>query len=526
MKKMKRLIACAAAAITVLTAGTAIAPTKANAELVQIGWRGDVNYDGILSIVDVVVLQKHILGIESIPENMMTPFADVLEDDKVNVSDLNLLKKCLVGGVDWIGIFEEQQTEEPTKPTEPDTPDETPFIGAAISAVGASLPSVGDAALVIFYIDFPDCTYASKLSADEVQSIAFGPEQDADSSFYPFESMSAFFNRSSKGRMNLTGKVFSYTAKNSISSYNENKVAIVEECYEAFKDSEDFSQYDKNNDGKIDATLLTVPSSASSDYWWPCAGGFGDPEYEVDGKKIGHIITGNSEPADHKGFNSTYLHEMGHCMGLPDYYLYYSDDSEGMNGSSGTELMDTDAYSDFCAYSKLMLGWYRENQVDVFDTNQGSQTFTLKPAQSENGNCVIIPNGTLDENYCSEYFVIEYETTEGNNSGITRGDLWWQNVESGVRIIHVYGEMHSDYWWTYLKYQNGSEYTGYNDEGIRLIRLVNDGNGPFTTGASINSFTQGFAWYDSNENETIDPGVTVSIGELTEEGYSITITQN
>lgn len=510
MRKMKRIMACAASMAVILT-GVSAPLSQADAEMVQTGWRGDVNYDGRLSVADIVVLQKHLSGIESLSADMFEEFADVTADGRVNIADLALLKKCLDGGTEWIGIFEEQ--------TEPE-PEVKPFINAPIEAFGASLPSQDEASLVIFYVDFPDCTYENKLTAEEVQNIAFG-EENTESQYYPFESMSAFYDRSSKGAMNLTGKVFSYTAQNSISYYNEDKVALAKECFEAFNESEDFSQYDKDSDGMIDATLFTVPVSANEDHWWPCAGGFGDYEYTVDGVKVGHIITGNAEPSDPMNFNSSYLHEMGHCMGLPDYYLYYSDDFDSMHGSAGTELMDADAYSDFCSYSKLMLGWYREDQISVYDSAQGSQTFTLKNAQTDEGNCVIVPCGTLDENYFSEYFIIEYSTDGGNNTGIA--NLWWQEVESGVRIHHVYSEIYSDYWWTYPKYQNGSEFTGMNDDGIRLIRLVNDGNGPFRTGDIVSEETSGFGWYDSSENETIDTGITISIGELTEEGYTITI---
>ena len=56
-------------------------------------------------------------------------------------------------------------------------------------------------------------------------------------------------------------------------------------------------------------------------------------------------------------------------MGLPDYYLYNSDDFEGMKGNAGTELMDADAASDFGCFSKLMLGWYQKNQVTVYDSS-------------------------------------------------------------------------------------------------------------------------------------------------------------
>ena len=111
-----------------------------------------------------------------------------------------------------------------------------------------------------------------------------------------------------------------------------------------FKDTVDFAQFDGNGDGKIDATLFTVPTKAGDDDWWPCAGAFGDEAYRVDGVAVGHIITGNAQVESRDSyFNyiSSYCHELGHCTGLPDYYLYGRDDREGLHGSAGIELMDT-----------------------------------------------------------------------------------------------------------------------------------------------------------------------------------------
>ena len=53
-----------------------------------------------------------------------------------------------------------------------------------------------------------------------------------------------------------------------------------------------------------------------------------------------------------------------------------------MKGNAGTELMDADAASDFGCFSKLMLGWYQKNQVSVYDSSKGTQTFQLQNAQT------------------------------------------------------------------------------------------------------------------------------------------------
>ena len=546
-----------------MAALTAAAGINAAAEPPLLGYRGDVNQDSTLTTADAVIMQKFLTGAMEFESDSMYVNADVNDDNVINVYDLILLKRCITGHMDWIGIYGEDpdatartdtsETEiDPllttvsllTDPEESTTAEtettttvittgsvELPFIPAPIAEIDSSLPSQGDANLVIFYVDFPDCTYGSAdMTAEQVEEIAFG-EEDLSDVNYPFESMSAFYKRSSKGAMELTGKVFRYTTKENRSAYDTDKVKLAEECYEAFNAENDFSSYDADMDGYIDATLFTVPTAAGDTDWWPCAGAFGDSSYIVDGVRVGHIITGNAQIeslSDYSNFNSSYLHEMGHCMGFPDYYLYSSDDYDSMHGSAGYELMDADAFSDFGSFSKLMLGWYRENQISVYDKSKGSQTFELNNAQTDDGNCVIIPMNDLGGNYASgEYFIIEYATNTGNNDlSSTRP---WQVTSDGIRIYHVKPEIYDNGWWKYFKYSNGSEFTDTDgdgtpdDQGIRLIRLVNDGNDSFTSGSVIGYGTPGFGWYNSSEEEAVDPGVTIRVGELKDGKYTITI---
>ncbi len=516
MKRAKYILS-AILGVTMAVTGMTL---HASAAQQLVGYFGDVTGDGELSATDVIKLQKHLLTLERLDSELAVTLADMNEDDSINAFDLDILKRTVLKN-DWRGMYEE--VPDPTEPsTEP--PTEAPMIPAVAHNIYSSLPSQGKGNLVIFYVDFPDCRYTVDFTTEQIAEIAFGEEDTSDRN-YPFDSISAFYKRSSKGVMDLEGSVFRYTTNENRSAYDEDKEKLARECYNAFKDSEDFSRFDANSDGVIDATLFTVPTAAGDDHWWPQAGGFFDYDYTVDGMSIGHMITGNAQiesATEYKNFVSSYLHELGHCMGIPDYYLYYSDDFEGFHGNAGTELMDVDAYSDFGCFSKLMLGWYREDQVAVYDASQGSQTFLLNNAQTNEGNCVIIPYGKLDDRYFSEYFIIEYITPDANNSGLQR-DMWWQEVGSGVRVFHVQAEISTDYWWTFFRYENGSEFTGYEDSGHRLIRLVNDGKGVYKTGAVINGSTPGFGWYDWNGNESVNPGVSISVGELVNGQYSITI---
>lgn len=529
-KQKKKLAAALSAAVMVSTLSAPIsfanspsvivmpAAVTANAadSAQQSGYYlGDINGNGQVDVADVVLLQKWLLAA---PDAYLANWkaGDLSKNDKLDVVDLCLLKCLLLSG------------EQPEWVSDGDPDEDSSFITANMAKHGASLPTQGNAKLVVFYVDFPDCQYDYAPSVEELNQISFGAANESNSC-YPFESFSAFYSRASKGSMNFDGQVFRYTTKENQSAYDNDKVKIAEECYEAFKDQVDFSQFDGNGDGKIDATLFTVPNKAGDDHWWPCAGAFGDPNYRVDGVGIGHIITGNAQvgsTTDYVNYISSYCHELGHCTGLPDYYLFTNpSDSEGMHGTAGIELMDTDAGSDFGAFSKLMEGWYRQNQVQVYDPSKGTQTFTLSNAQTDEGNCVIIPNGQLADDYFSEYFIIEYATKDGNNSGVGRNTAWWATSGEGVRVYHI--EATTEYGWNnYFRYASGSEFTN-QDQGRRLIRIIDDTDKDnfYHSGDVIDGNISGFHWYDENGGQTIDTGLTITVGELTDGKYSITINQ-
>lgn len=493
----------------------------------------DMNTDGKIDIYDLIMLKEYVSNLFS--ESVREWFEDeeIPQETTVSTEMTTVSSETETTTVATVSYIVDSFTEEiPEETAPPETTmtvsvtDDNSFISPPVNDVLRNIPSQGDSEVVIFYVDFPNCKYSAELSAEQIDEIAFGAENTNDSN-YPFESISAFYSRASKGVSSVKGKTFRYTAKENIEEYEDDKGKLLKECYKAFENQVDFSQFDGDKNGFIDATLINVPAVSDTDIWWPSAGSSSLKAFKVDNMKIGHVITGNSEIAglcDYTEFVRIYSHELAHGMGLPDYYEYLeSEDSdfEGLHGLAGIELMD-DALSDFGAVSKLHLGWYRKNQVNVYDYSKGTQTYTLKSSQTENGNCLIIPCGELDSKYKSEYFVIEYNTNEANNSYIRDN---WYNYGNGIRIYHVDAEIYDNGYWTAYKYESGNGfYSG--EEGRRFIRITDDFadyDNYYHTGDIIDSSVQGFCFYDESGNETVDAKVRVIIGELTENGYEITV---
>ncbi|MDE5853568.1 MAG: hypothetical protein K2H19_00695 [Ruminococcus sp.] len=558
---LKRIVVAVTASMAV---STVLISTSTFADWKQIGFMGDINGDKLISIADAVLMTKHLLGSEflskdngyevsgkrininggdSFISDKTLQTADINQDGRIDVYDLIMLRKNIAAGVGLpVMEWEEEtissvssdtsfSTTSTTTTTTTTSAQKNSFIEPPVYDLYGSMPSQGDAELLIFYVDFPDCKYDYNPTADEINKIAFGYADEKNIN-YPFESMSAFYNRSSKGAMKLNGTTYTYTAKNNKSYYEGDvwHVALVDEIIAEFDKTIDFSEFDGNNDKIIDSILISVPESAGNENWWASAGAFGgDSENRADGMNIGHVIVGNAEiksADDYSSFNSSYLHEMGHCMGLPDYYLYGVEDFQGMHGSAGFEMMD-DANCDFGAVSKLMLGWYTSEQINIFDKNTDTQKYTLFDAQTDNGNCVIIPCKSLGDKYRSEFFIIEYTSLKNNNSNLA--NEWWRSTGEGVRVYHAETSESGDLWYNTFKYASGNDETTNYGNGRRFIRLVGESDDStdnlFKAGDIIDNTVPEFNIYDDNGQQTIDPEITITVGEINGENCTVTISK-
>lgn len=509
--------------------------------------KGDINSDGDVNSVDLSVMSLYLSGRASISREGFLS-ADMDNDGSVDSIDLVKLRKLIISK-------DTKTSDTETKPGI-ESPLSSPidrtkysfsspinrfvdssyvltdneFIKAPLSDMYGSLTSQGSGRVCIFYVDFPGCPYEYEPSLDEIRNAAFADESPSLSSF-PHESINAFYKRASKHRVNISGDVYRYTTLHHKGYYEENpsRAEFIDEVLTNMDEYVDFNSFDANGDKTIDAIIISVPETAGEDHWWPCAGRYaGNFNNTIDGLAPGHIIVGNAEiksADDSQNFVSSYIHELGHCMGLPDYYLYDQRSSEGLHGSAGFDTMD-ELFCDFSCASKLMLGWYRSNQIQVYDYNgDDEQTFILTDAQTENGSCVIIPCGNaIADDLCSEFIVLEYTTLNNNNKSIPE-KYWWLRFGNGIRAFHVEAETTSQNGYKEFIYRSGNNpATDYN-RGRRFIRVINDADidNLYRCGNVLNSSVSGFRFYDSDGSETVDPHVEVHIGELVGDSYIITI---
>ncbi len=451
-----------------------------------IGIPFDVNADAAFRTDDADILCCYLLTADSITDPQA---GDLNFDGKLNAADLTLIKRALIS----------ENQSAPNAMTDP-----------PISALNPSLPSAGKDRIPVFAVSFPDCAFSVNRISEQLQTDFFS-EANPDSPRYPHESVAGFYERASYGSMELTGDIYEYTAAHPISWYAAGKgQKLVHEIMERFDEQVDYRAYDADGNQILDAFVLVLPDEAflldsdadSQPDWWPFTA-VSAVQTTYDGIRVRHYCTVTYKQNNRANFIGTAAHELGHALGLPDYYKYSTDQAaeEGLTGDAGYELMD-DNSGDLSACSKLLLGWITEDAIQVY--SGGTQTFLLRPS-TDAPSCILIPKEP-DAGFLSEYFLIEYITPDGNQP-VYGG--------SGVRILHVQAEVSDGLNGPELTYSNYGQHYDSSNQKQRVLRLVNE-NGCFHPDGedTVDGTTAGFHWYDADGALTADTGLRIEIGAL------------
>lgn len=345
------------------------------------------------------------------------------------------------------------------------------------------LPSSGDYNILVIPVEFKgERPFTSEML--NMLDLAFnGSEEETG-----WHSVSSFYRQSSFNKLNITFDIVDpYKASNDSKYYGEYQEKVLYEdgtsdiqngCdviyIEALTYVEeiiDLTKYDYNKDNTIDGVCIIYNTPVDYDnddtiYWAiTYQSVISEDELMFDGLGsyfycfMGYDFIFEDVSKDMYGIRkdlvvnaTTYIHEMGHMLGLDDYYDY--DTSIGCNeGLGGADMMDG-CFGDHCSYSKIMLDWLNPTIVteDI--------VVTVKPYE----DVILIP---LDFNnsFMSEYLLIDMYSQLGINSLYSEylfGD------DPGVRIYHVSSSLPED------SIDDYSIITKYNNTGtdIALIKLI------------------------------------------------------
>lgn len=308
------------------------------------------------------------------------------------------------------------------------------------------MPTAGNVRALALLIDFND--YPHVISSEEIDKKLFGT---GDIATDPYESLSAYYSRSSYSKLKITGTTLGwYPAGINRSSVIETRAgqeSLIKNAlnyYEA--QGHDFKQYDSNGDGIIDylMVLWSGPDNGWSNFWWgKFIKSFTDSSYTLDGVRVGsyswqwEVKWKDNRPATKSFSPKVVIHETGHALGLPDYYDY--DLNIGPRGGvGGLDMMDANQGDHNC-FSKWLLDWVSPKvigglkQVDSLNASGASQ------------DCIVLWPGIIFGDIFSEFFVVQNRYRVGNDKRLP-GD--------GMLIWHVDARLRED--GAEFKYNNSS----------------------------------------------------------------------
>lgn len=297
------------------------------------------------------------------------------------------------------------------------------------------MATTGDAKILLIRVDFPDYGFAEDDTEEALKQIAFGSAGE-DQQNYPYESLSAYYQRSSYGKLNISGQVASYTAAHNRDTYSRSMADLFKEAMTALHENGmDFSQFDGNGDGLMDGVYIHFagPDTGWGSPWWSQKMHYDSDPFILDGVALSDYVTLHDSSA---AGAQTLIHETGHMLGLADYYSYTSQTYE--NGIRTFDMM-CDNTGDHNGFSKWLLGWIDPADITRVSAADGSVSLALNPISGNDGSKIAVVSPT-DSGMFSEYFLVQYDMPGLNNEKLYYPDA----PDSGFRIFHVNAALNAD----------------------------------------------------------------------------------
>lgn len=303
-------------------------------------------------------------------------------------------------------------------------------------------PVTGDARVLAIQVDFQDVTFENgKIYPEDIYDQMFNNEIPSETLPYPYESLSAYYARASYGQLSFSsGGVYRCTLSKNRSEYegcDSGEQDLIREVLELLDEEIDYNDYDSDGDGCVDGIYINFAGENTGwgSTWWSHKYKFTDADFTLDGQTFGGYVfleTGS----DYADGCRTIIHESGHMLGLPDYYASPYGNCPGIRT---TDMMNNNS-GDHNGFSKWLLGWIPEENIQRVTKEDGEQDISLAPISSESlsDKKVIAVIAPEDTSIYSEYFIVQYDEPIQNN-------IYSDAVpENGYRVFHVDAEVNNE----------------------------------------------------------------------------------
>ena len=403
-------------------------------------------------------------------------------------------------------------------------------------------PTTGNVKVLVIPVEFSDVTASSKgYTISTIEKAFNGSTGTTD-----YYSVAEYYRLSSYGKLNLTFDVMdtwfkpanksSYYLNAKIDYYGEQVEGgdqiIINEFLQKYNSTMDFSQYDSDNNGTIDAVVLINTLTINYDItmqwayrYWNLYTDSRNEYYEYDGVYANDYLWAsyaflfedeNGDFTDKSACNTyTFIHEFGHVLGADDYYD--TSYSGGTSPTNGHDIMDSEL-GDHNPYTKFNYGWITSSRLVTASDSVTLMLNAFDNSASGTDTIIIANNWDATLGAYQEYFVLIYYKNTGLNSD---GGYF---SEEGIVVYHINATLYVDteygetYYDVYNNNTDASDPDGYGTEND-LVELVKNGRDyVFGVGDSLAANTK----IDSGEKIAY----TFTVTSLNSTTATITFTKN
>ena len=340
------------------------------------------------------------------------------------------------------------------------------------------LPSIGEPKVLVIPVWFTDSSdYISNKDnvLEDIKTAYFGSSEETG-----WESVSSYYEKESFGRLKMDGVVSPWyeCGKHSTEFYSNGSatntlVSDATNYYFNNNPEENRKDYDIDQNGYLDAVMLiygapeyiSLRNGNASNLWAYCSWLLRPSLKNIDNPGPNVFFWASYDFMYSSGDNAlsragsyyglgdtshcvvdshTFIHEMGHAIGLNDYYDY---DNRSNSPAAGFSMQDHNV-GGHDPYSLMTYNW-----VEPFIPTE-TMRINLRPFQ-ETHDLILLTNGWNEfDSPFDEYLLLEFYTPTGLNKHDV--DYRYSNYSkgpsaSGIRLWHVDGR---------LLYGNGFSFRG------------------------------------------------------------------